>query len=163
MEVVQILYCVPLAIGALMLLMSLVGVEFDSDADGVLLLSQLSLAAGFVGFGATGLVVDWAGSPVPSLSAALPIGAFAYVLGGMLKTVLKKGEHNSHLSSEDFKEYFATVMWEVEPNGYTEVQSIEHGTVRVRNGWNVTLEKGCLVVVRRNDEGNGLLIFPTES
>lgn len=106
----EVVYGALLAVGAIVLILSFVFGEFDSDHDGFMLLSPLSIASGLVAGGATGLVCELLHFSVLSVVPAVVAGVVVYSLVISLKKAIKKQESNTHFSTHSYLNCEATVI-----------------------------------------------------
>lgn len=163
----EVVYGALFAVGAIVLVLSLVFGEFDSDHDGFMLLSPLSIASGLVAGGATGLVCELLHFFVLSVIPAAVVGVAAYGLLISLRKVIKKQESNTHIGVYSYLNYEATVIGapvKVNDWGMVSLRDVTGArvTMKAHNTHKDPLPTGSVVVIHTVENGE-LYVAPLKS
>lgn len=154
----EVVYGTLFAIGAVVLILSFVFGEFDSDHDGIMLLSPLSISAGLVAGGATGLACTLLHLSVLAAIPALGLGFVAYGGTIALKKVLMKQGVDMHLSESSYLNTKAMVIGSPIAVGDWGMVAFTDATgarveMRAHNTHNALLPTGSEVVVHTIENG----------
>ena len=106
----EVAYGALFAVGAVVIILSFVFGEFDSDHDGAMLLSPLAIAAGLTAGSVVGLVCEHIHLPYLSVLPAAVVGVVVYGVVLELKRMLKKQGSNAHFDMESYRYKVATVV-----------------------------------------------------